>query len=230
MVKYGTGVTLEEHAAQQCAGELGVPVARLIRGRPTEHGGMVYIWMDYVKGHLLKDVWRKMTTDDKKEIAKDLGGILRNMRRNESPGGWIQACNGGAVRDLRVIKDYKGGPFERETSFNEFLLDLYPNTPEADRKSLADGLRSDHRIVFTHGDLSTRNIIVHKDKKKYKIKALIDWEYGGWYPEYWEYVKFMNHDATGTRDWKDYVEDIFPEKQYKHELNAYRALGPYRRG
>ena len=43
-----------------------------------------------------------------------------------------------------------------------------------------------HKIVFTHGDLAPRNIMISKD---FVITGIIDWEYGGWYPEYWEYVK-----------------------------------------
>ena len=42
-----------------------------------------------------------------------------------------------------------------------------------------------HRIVFSHGDLRPANIIV----KDGHITGIIDWELGGWYPEYWEFVK-----------------------------------------
>lgn len=41
--------------------------------------------------------------------------------------------------------------------------------------------------MFTHGDLSPRNIIVLNDK----IVGIVDWEEAGWFPEYWEYVKFF---------------------------------------
>ena len=42
-----------------------------------------------------------------------------------------------------------------------------------------------HAIVFTHGFLAFRNIIV----KDSRFKAIIDWEMAGWYPEYWEFAK-----------------------------------------
>jgi len=38
--------------------------------------------------------------------------------------------------------------------------------------------------VFTHGDLSSLNILVRGDK----ITGIIDWETAGWYPSYWEYT------------------------------------------
>ena len=38
--------------------------------------------------------------------------------------------------------------------------------------------------VFTHGDLSSLNVLVRGDK----IVGVIDWETAGWYPVYWEYT------------------------------------------
>lgn len=37
-------------------------------------------------------------------------------------------------------------------------------------------------IVFTHGDLSSLNILARVDD----IVGIIDWETAGWYPSYWE--------------------------------------------
>lgn len=79
-------------------------------------------------------------------------------------------------------------------------------------------LRSNHRIVFTHGDLTQHNIIV----KDNKIVGLLDWEYAGWYPEYWEYVNFFERQSR-NRDWKDYARDIFP-RIYDHELVVHQAM------
>ncbi|WPG99016.1 Hypothetical protein R9X50_00181800 [Acrodontium crateriforme] len=38
--------------------------------------------------------------------------------------------------------------------------------------------------VFTHGDLSSLNILARGDD----IVGIIDWETAGWYPSYWEYT------------------------------------------
>jgi len=35
-------------------------------------------------------------------------------------------------------------------------------------------------LVFCHNDLSTHNVIV--DRATLKVKAIIDWEYAGFYP------------------------------------------------
>ena len=53
---------------------------------------------------------------------------------------------------------------------------------------LLSSLKENHRIILTHGDLHPRNIII----KDNTIAGIIDWELGGWYLEYWEYVKGVN--------------------------------------
>jgi len=63
-------------------------------------------------------------------------------------------------------------------------------------------LKDDHRIVLTHGDLQPRNIVVQGDK----VTGIIDWEFGGWYSEYWEYVK--GTDLRGCEGWWRHYRNI----------------------
>ena len=136
----------------------------------------------------------------------------------------IGSCGGGPARDAHHYFDYDGGPFETEHDFNKFLLStLVDDTPPAISAALARRLRTDHRVVFTHGDLTLRNIVVRHGR----IVALLDWEYAGWYPEYWEYVKFL---ASFWRhgDWRACADDIFPVA-YADELVDYIALKHWQR-
>ena len=174
-----------------------------------------------------------MSDAQKCGIARQLREILTTMRRAQRPpadggegggggggGSLIGSCDGGAVRECRVRFTYTGGPFADEAGFNDYLIkDVYKAAPTQIRNALARRLRTDHRIVFTHGDLVQHNILVRDDGR---ISGLIDWEYAGWYPEYWEYVKFFQRHAD-HRDWKDYAADIFPQL-YDDELVDYQAL------
>jgi aminoglycoside phosphotransferase (APT) family kinase protein len=57
---------------------------------------------------------------------------------------------------------------------------------------------------MTHGDLQPGNIIVLQDSISgaIKISGIIDWEMGGWYPEYWDIVKALNtHGSDDDSDW-----------------------------
>ncbi|OBT99623.1 hypothetical protein VE01_02838 [Pseudogymnoascus verrucosus] len=90
----------------------------------------------------------------------------------------------------------------------ENLEELWPDMSEEDRQDICGQLREIistmqsaefktgaigscggglFRELFSHGDLSQHNIII----KDMEIAGVIDWEYGGWAPEYWEYVKFF---------------------------------------
>jgi thiamine kinase-like enzyme len=52
--------------------------------------------------------------------------------------------------------------------------------------------------VFTHGDLNPANIMLRGDK----VVGIIDWEFAGWYPKYWEYTSAYYGNVTRT-DWQD---------------------------
>ena len=80
------------------------------------------------------------------------------------------------------------GPFPNESAFNDHLVSVAePYMDETTLPSIRALMRDDHRIVFTHGDLAPRNILVQGGK----VVAIVDWEESGWYPEHWELVKAM---------------------------------------
>lgn len=65
----------------------------------------------------------------------------------------------------------------------------------------------DHTVVFTHGDLQKKNIIITDDKSV----VLVDWEAAGWYPEYWEYA-FATVAAAAWKDgWHEYLSEVLDE-------------------
>ena len=53
-------------------------------------------------------------------------------------------------------------------------------------------------FVFCHNDLTQTNVIVDPDTLK--IKAIIDWEYAGFYPEYFERRFFERHGPSSAMD------------------------------
>ncbi|UPK94961.1 hypothetical protein LCI18_005896 [Fusarium solani-melongenae] len=163
------------------------------------------------------------TTPDgqKRDIARQLRVIVDKMRYVVPPQGLISACDGREIRDTRVHFTYHSPPCHDEKAFNEFLLSgLYEDTPSLVREALSRRLRTNHHVVFTHCDLTPRNILVQDGK----IQGLVDWEDSGWYPEYWEYVKFFQR--TADKDWKQYAEDIFPEL-YHDELVEFMAISKW---
>lgn len=55
---------------------------------------------------------------------------------------------------------------------------------------------------------------------------MLDWDEAGWYPEYWEYVKFFQHHGTGVAEWWWFADDIF-EEAYPDELVDYSAMSRF---
>lgn len=187
VIKFGRRVTETERDALKLLEPLQLPIPRVLgfKHLPKDE---VRLEMNYIEGEPLDKVWPTLSSPQKKDIAHQLRRILVAIRSLEPDSATIGSCNGGPVRDCRRISEYVGGPFADEQSFNEFVFDLVRTTPTGIRNALKKRLRTNHRVVFSHGDLCQHNIIV----KDNQIKGLLDWEYSGWYPEYWEYIKFFD--------------------------------------
>ncbi|VUC25733.1 unnamed protein product [Clonostachys rosea] len=217
VVKSGPRIPLGEAEALKVAELAGIPAPRL---RDMQADGFR---MTCIEGTTLHDLWPAMPHEQRKDIVLQLRAILTKMRSLEPPPeSMIGACDGKEIRDTRIHFTYHGPPCENEEAFNQFLLSsFHPRTPSAVREALARRLKTHHRIVLTHCDLSPRNIMVHDGK----ITGLIDWEDGGWYPEYWEFIKFFERGAPEV-GWKEFASDIFAE-MYPDELVDLTAFSKY---
>ncbi|KAG0645129.1 hypothetical protein D0Z07_9187 [Hyphodiscus hymeniophilus] len=191
-----------------------IPIPRLYQDNSVSERS---ITMEYVPGERLDMVWNTLPEEQKLSLADELKGILAELRALK--GQYIGSLNRGHAIDGRKF-DFAGGPFLTEGSFNQFLLsDALKATPTVLRDIALRALRTDHEIVFTHSDFAPRNMIV----KDGKIAGILDWEYSGWYPEYWEFVKTLNA-ADHRVNWYNYLGLIFPTC-YETEYINDRFLG-----
>ncbi|KAF2684951.1 hypothetical protein K458DRAFT_442677 [Lentithecium fluviatile CBS 122367] len=115
----------------------------------------------------------------------------------------------GAVRDCRQYSDYSNGPYPDEAKFSLFYLDLVKSVPDP--------------ILFSHGDFAQHNILV----KDGAVTGLLDWEYAGWYPEYWECIEFSERPCK-HKDWKIRAKEIFSQC-YDNELTHHQAIVHWQR-
>ncbi|EXJ93673.1 hypothetical protein A1O1_02065 [Capronia coronata CBS 617.96] len=183
VVKYGQSVTVQEAQALSFIknSSLSIPIPRAHWSGTCENVGVVE--MGVIEGD---GVWRGLSKDEKHSYMQQLGEIVKQLRSLE--GTYIGSLQEGPAVDARRDR-HQGGPFYSEAAFNEFLLSNAISTmPQIYRKMIHDLLSAKtHKVVFTPGDLSSRNIMV----KDGRIVGIIDWEYAGWYPEYWEFVRFF---------------------------------------
>ncbi|KAH0584517.1 hypothetical protein H2248_010050 [Termitomyces sp. 'cryptogamus'] len=112
------------------------------------------------------------------------------------------------------------GPWESEADFNAFLLKPLDKRKPGDwQREFRDTLAGyNHRIVFSHADLSPDNVMV--DKETGKVTGIIDWEMAGWWPEYWEYRKAMYGGRSSLSWWTKLLEDVMETHWEKWGLES----------
>ncbi|EKM56140.1 uncharacterized protein PHACADRAFT_257219 [Phanerochaete carnosa HHB-10118-sp] len=151
--------------------------------------GSRYLLMDRVEGENLELAWHHLNDEQRDAIAEQLQDYVFQLRALPPMHGLrVCAVNGGALRDSRITSTGKIGPFADEAEFNDFIVPMAESficteiLEETRRR-----MRDNHQVVFTHGDLAPRNILV----KGSQIVAVLDWAQAGWLPEHWELVKAM---------------------------------------
>ncbi|KAJ5473494.1 hypothetical protein N7475_003060 [Penicillium sp. IBT 31633x] len=180
-----------------------------------------YVEMDFVQGVNLEAAWHrdKLSEDQKKHIIVELGDYISQLRRLEPPREGIVASAGlDEALDHRV-GCFTFGPFATHQGFHSYLRAGIPleNCDEGIGPEVTKCHSRTYRSCFTHADIAPRNIMINDGK----ISAIIDWEFGGWYPEYWEYTK-AHYGRTNRQEWYDGLENAM--ERYDNELKAEQIL------
>ncbi|OJD15262.1 hypothetical protein AJ78_04484 [Emergomyces pasteurianus Ep9510] len=230
VVKFGPHVTVTEAKSMIFVGQNArtVPVPEVfacysygpIDRDVDDYGSLfdTYIFMSFVEGQTLDTVWGSYDEATKHHVADQLKECLHDLR-NISGGTYIGSIDRGPVTDQILTGSLNKGPFDSEESFNNTLIDVYQaNAPKRHVRSLLTGMLSQnkHRTVFTHGDLRLQNIMV----KSGRITGILDWEFSGWYPEYWEFSKAL-YVWKWQNDWIDYLMDILQPYYSEYLIHSF---------
>ncbi|KAI1534336.1 aminoglycoside phosphotransferase [Pyrenophora tritici-repentis] len=194
-----------------------VPEDQNVYTDPTT--GDVPIVMDFIEGDCLLDVWDTYDNDQKQQIIEQLHSYFAQLRELKGSfiGSVDGKFCFDQVFDQDIgghgpYEDEASFNAEMSTSKSSWLdsyrLQITDHSlgratvheplyclVKALKNTMISGwgdtvcdmvlAMKDHEIVFTHGDISPRNILV----KDCNIVSVLDWEYSGYYPEYWEYAK-----------------------------------------
>ncbi|KXG47389.1 Aminoglycoside phosphotransferase [Penicillium griseofulvum] len=203
---------IRSHEAQMLrfiAANTTIPVPKVHDVR-SENSQIVAITMDYMPGKRLDEAWHTLDSNQKLSIANELHSYISQLRNLK--GEYIGAVERGKAIIGRRIS-IEGGAFDSEQQFNEFILgDLVQSAPDLLRHYAKHALSNNHEIVFTHSDISPRNILVEGGH----VTAILDWEDAGWYPAYWEYTQALRQ-LKPVPDWPEYLSRILPpqfEREY----------------
>ncbi|EZF35249.1 hypothetical protein TMEN_5755 [Trichophyton mentagrophytes] len=186
-VKYGGYIRLSEAATMRFISQhTSIPVPKVFCA--FTHSGMTYIVMERIKGDMIGRGWVCRSEESKAKLLSQLAKMITELRQLKPPeGATISSVDGGPVYDCRVAgTTLHFGPFDTIQEFHRHLRMGIEFDPRLDPevKELINKQNKTWPLVFTHGDLSSLNILVRGDN----IASIIDWQTAGWYPSYWEYT------------------------------------------
>ncbi|KAF3286865.1 hypothetical protein TWF970_008700 [Orbilia oligospora] len=172
-----------------------------------------YMLIEALPGDPIGEVWMEMDDAAKGRFKQELVGYLRELRALEQHPMAGNTHNGDVVDEVKPryigaidhqpLTDHRiatvpYGPFEDVEGWLEceYLLGYVAKArPQEVHERLEQELKKrDAGVVFTHSDLTPRNVLVEKESGR--ITGIVDWDSAGWCVEWWEGVK-------GVYGWND---------------------------
>ncbi|EGY21113.1 uncharacterized protein VDAG_02637 [Verticillium dahliae VdLs.17] len=216
----------EVEAMEFVLNHTSVPLPKLyeVYERPD---GAVHIVMEALPGNGTD--YTNMSPEQVQAFGDELSGYLHQLRNLEPPEkGFVGSVNREPLLDHRV-GHVRFGPFHSVDDFHSYLrlggpLDtwMYDLVVKA-----IHGRSGTYGVRFTHADLNPSNIQYHNGR----ITGIIDWEFAGWYPEYWEYTKMWFADRPVYRKFFEAIEGNVAIVKYPEELKAeqdiWQRLSPW---
>ncbi|KAI0633104.1 kinase-like protein [Trametes polyzona] len=168
-----------------------------------------------------------LDVSDAGPLLQDLRDAFKQLRSIPPPASpSICSASGGPLRCIRTGSQEFIGPFNEPQEFKDAIFALANSLHFAHRmpvlRRLAEPVNAkQHRVWFTHADLAARNVLV----KDGRLSGIVDWEFAGWYPEYWELVSMewqMVREPLAHAFWD--AVGLFGPEPYQEELALEWAL------
>lgn len=170
--------------------------------------------MERIQGDELPKTWKTLSESDRDTVLGQLRHMIQELRSLPPPDMEVKSCVGGSLYDSRIPHAKpRFGPFPTIQDFHRWLRDGFRLEAYPDRKGEKDYEDIQAMIakqdapwpapVFTHGDLNAFNILLRGTQ----VVGIIDWEFAGWYPFYWEYTAAWY--GNRTRQWWQGILDSF---------------------
>ncbi|TGO83704.1 hypothetical protein BPOR_0604g00020 [Botrytis porri] len=203
-----------------------IPVAKDMRQWTDSKSA--FCMMEKVPGETLWTAGMHMSHGEINVIAKEVVQYLVELRTFTSTK--LEAPDGSPIRDVQlgpnerihfVTEDVEEWWARTEHRFNEIFVEY--------RQNIKDQYPVKGPYVLTHGDLHATNIMV----KDGHVTGIIDWEHGGYLPEWWEAIATrLVQPGSWARhlreEWKKQIGP-WPEKEEKivgHYQNCFKDYEP----
>lgn len=210
---------LEAEATKYARDHTQLPIPRVYDFFTSSDGHKGYLVMQHMPGDMLQRKWRFLSSEQRNSIMAQVRNMIEELRAipQPEPQGWIGSSSRGAFRDFHIRSNETYGPFPSEAAFNTFRMGCFAKFSYSEEPTTKARLARIGRempvasdIVFTHGDITRRNLLVDDNAK---VVGIIDWEQAGWRPAYWEKVKIHFGGGTGSGwfaggEFEGYEDDI----------------------
>lgn len=181
-------------------------------------GKCFLLFMSLVPGTTLEAVWPELDNSLKRSVQEQLNGIFIELRTLTRPDNMpLGGVAGEGCQDLRrhvrgtkepiwTTEDFDNWQFSNphfgSPIYIEVLRSLCPTLPQ--------------KHVLSHNDLRPENIMVKLEEGQCRVTGIIDWQYSGFYPEYYESTKVMNGLSTNEKsDWYLFIPECISPLQNK---------------
>ncbi|KAM5454227.1 hypothetical protein MaudCBS49596_002240 [Microsporum audouinii] len=195
---------------------------------PRSHGLIAFapfrvVFMSYVPDMTLTKAWPNLTHEDKLSIQRQLDAIFRRLRTiRQDDGHPLGGISGEGAKDMNVNECSTFKDITTAAAFSDLQFSVRHYGSNSYIKLLRSLLRHDNSSmygsVFSHGDLRTDNIMVKRDPNNndhYVVSGIIDWEEGGFYPEYYECTALSRClSVIDENDWYNYLPECVSPSRF----------------
>ena len=221
IVKFGRDVSLQEGINMMfIRQQTRVPVPRVYALFSLQ--GENYIVQERIHGHPLSEIWHGFDYQQRMYVMEQIEGQLRELRSLPPPnrfgGVWGMPC-GDAYLTLYDTAE-RMEPIATEmgwvAAFVEALELSHEESyvPQEWLRPLVEAARLNRPPVFTHGDFHMGNIMVTWEGDV----VIIDWEYAGWAPVYWERGCMMV--GRSVDEWTEAIGEFLGTIEYAEEARS----------
>jgi hypothetical protein len=227
--KSGTAVRKSESEAMGIvAKHTSVSVPRVLYAQFFDGSGSVKnnIGMTIVPGAPLEKSWKSLNSETKELVCSQTWDLIIKLRAIPPPThleGLFQCLADGAPTEDPLIEDFDQPPrpLHTDDDLRSRIYERYLHFGGLKYKDeLPKMLPQSSTSVFTHSDISPRNIMVDRE---HRITGILDWEWAGWYPDYWEYAQIMR-PACRLGDWQQWMDRTAPQRWEIAGITAARKV------
>jgi hypothetical protein len=180
----------ETEAMRLVSEQISVPVPKVLS--KGFNPGREYIEMTLIPGFPPNESRDGLDEKAKESICHQTWDLISKIRDINPPSelqGLFQYLADGSPSRDKLLEDLQE-PARPLISDSELRARIYERYLHFGGRRYLDQL-PDMRLrssssVFTHADIAHRNIMIDD---YHKITGILDWEWAGWYPDYWEYAQ-----------------------------------------